>query len=116
MNINFEELVQIYSVQFPVMKAYEEADEYDSRGQRLPNTARKDAGGRELRNARADHDGVSPLTVSWEIDNGNQTVTRTFYPPFRHVDRIEDYRTAYRVFAERLGIELPEAEASAMAE
>lgn len=111
-----EELIQIYTVQFPVMKAYEEADEYDSRGQRLPNTARKDAGGKELREARANHDGVSPLTVSWEIDNGHQTVTRTFYPPFRHVDRIDDYRTAYRVFAERLGIALPEAEASAMAE
>ena len=116
LDLTEEELIQIYTVQFPVMKAYEEADQYDSRGQRLPNTARKDAGGKELREARADHDGTSPLTVSWEIDNGNQTVTRTFYPPFRHVDRIEDYRTAYRVFAERLGIELPEAEASAMAE
>ena len=116
LDLTEEELIQIYSVQFPVMKAYEEADEYDSRGQRLPNTARKDAGGKELREVRADHDGISPLTVSWEIDNGNQTVTRTFYPPFLHVDRIEDYRTAYRVFAERLGIELPEAEASAMAE
>jgi len=105
LDLTEEELIQIYTVQFPVMKAYEEADEYDSRGQRLPNTARKDAGGREVREARANHDGTSPLTVSWEIDNGNQTVTRTFYPPFRHVDRIEDYRIAYRVFAERLGIE-----------
>ena len=86
------------------MKDYEEADEYDSCGQRLPNTKRKDAGGKEVRAARADHDGVSPLTVSWEIDNGNQTVTKTFYPPFAHVDRIEDYRTAYRVFSERLGL------------
>ncbi|WP_156826890.1 hypothetical protein [Kushneria aurantia] len=110
LDLTEEELIQIYSVQFPVMKAYEEADEYDSRGQRLPNTSRKDAGGKGLRDARANHDGISPLTVSWEIDNGNQTVTRTFYPPFRHVDRIEDYRTAYRVFAERLGIEINEEE------
>lgn len=114
--LSVEELVQIYSVQFSALVEYEKVDEYDARGQRLPNTKRKDAGGKEVRDARADHDGSSPLTVSWEIDNGNQTVTRTFYPPFRHVDRIEDYRTGYRVFAERLGIELPEAEAPAMAE
>ena len=43
-------------------------------------------------------------SFGWEIDNGNQTVTKTFYPPFAHVDRIEDYRTAYRVFSERLGL------------
>lgn len=99
-----DELIQIYSVQFPVMKDYEEVDEYDANGQRLPNTKRKDAGGKEVRAARADHDGVSALTVSWEVDNGNQTVTKTFYPPFSHVDRIEEYRTAYRVFSERLGL------------
>ena len=104
LDLTADELIQIYKVQFPVMKDYEEVDEYDTRGQRLPNTKRKDAGGTEVRAARTDHDGVSPLTVSWEIDNGNQTVTKTFYPPFAHVDRIEDYRTAYRVFSERLGL------------
>lgn len=104
LDLTVDELIQVYKVQFPVMKDYEEVDEYDSFGQRLPNTKRKDAGGTEIRTARADHDGVSPLTVSWEIDNGNQTVTKTFHPPFSHVDRIEDYRTAYRVFAERLGL------------
>src|SRR5690606_3345484 len=104
LNLTEAELIQIFKVQFPVMKVYEEVDEYDNQGQRLPNTARKDAGGKEVRAARVDHDGVSPLTVSWEIDNGNQTVTKTFYPPFAHVDRIEDYRTAYRVFSERLGL------------
>jgi len=104
LGISISELLQIYNVQFSVMKLYDEVDEYDSHGQRLPNTARKQAGGKELRTARADHDGMSPLTVSWEIDNGNQTVTKTFYPPFSHVDRIEDYRTAYRVFSERLGL------------
>jgi hypothetical protein len=104
LNMSEEELIQIYSVQFPVMKDYEEADEYDNRGQRLPNTKRKDAGGKEVRAARVDHDDIFPLIVSWEIDNGNQTVTKTFFPPFSHVDRIEDYRTAYRVFSERLGL------------
>lgn len=104
LDLTVDELIQIYKVQFPVMKDYEEADQYDSRGKRLPNTKRKDAGGTEIRSALADHDGVSPLAVSWEVDNGNQTVTTTFYPPFSNVDRIEDYRTAYRVFSERLGL------------
>ena len=101
--LSVDELIQVYLIQFSALVEYEKFDEYDSCGQRLPNTKRKDAGGKEVRAIRADHDGVSPLTVSWEIDNGNQTVTKTFYPPFSHVDRIEDYRTAYRVFSERLG-------------
>ena len=86
------------------MKSYEEADQYDIKGRRLPNTTRKDAGAKELREALKNHDGVSSITVNWEIDNGNQTVSKTFYPPFNHVDRIEDYKTAYRVFSKRLGL------------
>jgi hypothetical protein len=105
LNLTLDELIQIYTVQFPVMKAYEEADQYDAKGRRLPNTIRKDPGARELREALKSHDGDSPVTASWKIDNGNRTVTKTFYPPFTHVDRIEDYRVAYRVFKERLGLD-----------
>jgi hypothetical protein len=104
LGLTVDELIQIYTVQFPVMKNYEETDQYDAKGRRLPNTTRKDAGAKELREALKNHDGVSPVTVSWKIDNGNQTVTKTYYPPFKHVDRIEDYKTAYRVFSERLGL------------
>lgn len=73
----------------------------------MPNTGRKDAGGKdaggkESRDALKNHDDSSPVTVSWLIDNGNQTVTKTFYPPFNPVDRIADYRQAYKVFQQRL--------------
>lgn len=97
------DLVLVYRAQFPVMRQYERADEYDARGRRLPSTDRKDAGGKELRAARAEHDGASPITVSWPIDNGNTTVTKTFYPPFTHVDREADYALAWDKFQKRYG-------------
>jgi hypothetical protein len=78
-----------------------------TRGRRIPNTARKDDGGTEFRDARLaaienqQSEITNPLTVSWPIDNGLQIVTKTFYPPFTKVDREEDYRRAWAVFKER---------------
>ena len=102
-----EELITIYRNHFFTFRKYELADQYDKRGQHIPNTIRKNLGGKEVRDARANWDGESPLTVSWPIDNGNQTVTKTLYPPFTKVDREADYEQAYKVFTERYGEAIP---------
>ena len=103
LGLSLDELTTIYRVQFPVMRQYELGDEYDAKGQRLPSTNRKAPGGKEVREALKDWNETSPLTVSWQINDGLETVTKTFYPPFTKVDREADYAQAYEVLQKRYG-------------
>ena len=104
LGLTINQLLSMYGVQFPVLREYESNDEYDQKGRRLPNTARKSPGAKELRDARKSHDGVSPISITWDLDKGKQQVTKTFYPPFFKVDREEDYLIAYEHFTQRLGL------------
>ncbi|BBO92633.1 hypothetical protein [Desulfosarcina ovata] len=99
--LELEELLTIYRLQFPTLQSYERIDEYDSHGILIPNTTRRNKGGKEVREARNNWDGQTPLTVTWPIDNSLSTVTQTFYPPFTGVDREADYKRAYDWFKDR---------------
>lgn len=110
LGLTLEELIVIYQVQFPVLRNYEIVDQYDAKGRHIPNTTQRNQGGKEFRTAlekwKAQGNNpldpnVPPLTVSWKIDDGLKTVTKTFYPPFTKVDREADYARAYEVFQKR---------------
>lgn len=64
-----------------------------SRGPKLRDALKLLLPNADFRDAALNYRG-EPITVSWPSDNGRQTVTRTFYPPFTPVDREEDYRVA----------------------
>ena len=112
LDIGLDELVTIYNHYFSTFKKYDENDEFDINGQRLPNYVRQGAGRAAMREARAVWDGNSPITISWHSEPLGKLITRTFEPPFFHVDRIEDYRAAYRLFSERISMNKNGVEAS----
>ncbi|MBK8396081.1 MAG: hypothetical protein IPL26_12705 [Leptospiraceae bacterium] len=98
-------------LQFPVLQQYERVDEYDSRGRRLPNTSRKDPGGKEMREARKQREEniasgkqkvSDPIEIIYPIDGGTRTTKKVFYPPFSKVDRVWEYEKIWAEMEKRI--------------
>lgn len=62
------------------------------------------------RRHRFPHRPALPFDVNWQIDNGLQTVTKTFHSPFTKVDRESDYARTSEVFELRYGTNTPPQE------
>jgi hypothetical protein len=103
--LDLKELITIYDLYFTSFNTKDKGELYDSNGYAVPKYGTDLSTGKLIKELQEYEYDSRPITVTWKIDNGNQTVTKTFNPPFTHFDRIEDYKTAYRVFSERLGID-----------
>lgn len=118
LGISEEDLLQIYSNNFPVMKSYEDNTWFDANGQivwtnnkGLPGIGylEKSAAGKASRPSANRWRAIveqrpSELKCSAKIDylfGGPHEVTRHFVGPFTQCDRIEDYKRAWAHF-ERL--------------
>jgi hypothetical protein len=103
--LSLDHLLLIYNLQFPVLQQYERVDLYDTKGKRLPNTARKDPGGTQLRTALKKREeeiqsGIyketDAITIRFPIDGNTKEIEKTFHPPFTPIDRTEEYRKIWQ--------------------
>ena len=99
-----KELISIYLLQFGTLRRKEKKDLFDAKGKILPSTARRHPAGKDAQQVLTGLDQDRPVELSWMIKGGTRICERKYIPPFSQVDRVEEYRTAYRVFSERLGL------------
>ena len=101
LELRLDELLTIYRVQFPVMRQYEMVDEYDAQGGTFQTQSERI---REQKRygMRESNVMVKSILVTWEEDAGQKMITKTFYPPFKRVDREVDYERAYSIFEKML--------------
>jgi len=101
LNMNLEELILIYNVQFPVLQQNEDDTWYDTKGN-IVFTCSKGLVGVGL--DRGDWNGIKDMK-SGEIYE--HTITKselyqgkkvTYYAPYTKCDRVEDYKTAWAHF------------------
>lgn len=109
LKLTLEELITIYSIQFPTVQKYEKDTWYDSKGlivftndQGLPDVGleRKDW-------EQSQKSGPSPITETINSDifpDGPRELVITHEPPYIKCDRVEDYRTAWNYFATKYGV------------
>ena len=102
------DLENLYNLQFPVLKQYEEDTWYDAFG-RVVFTNNKGLPGVGL--SRQEFDRVRSITagaiqksvIDYALPGGPVQRTIEYIPPFDRCDRIEDYRTAWKFFENKYG-------------
>jgi hypothetical protein len=102
------DLENLYNLQFPVLKQYEEDTWYDAFG-RVVFTNNKGLPGVGL--SRQEFDRVRSITagaiqksvIDYALPGGPVQRTIEYVPPFDRCDRIEDYRTAWKFFENKYG-------------
>ena len=109
LGLTIEELLNIYIIQFPVLRSYEEFTYYDKKGKVIytnNNQGLKSIGldKEDFLSVKENKDGelVKRTVTKSEMYYGNEI---TYYPPFNKCDRVEDYKRAWahfeKVFADK---------------
>lgn len=108
LGLTLSDLENLYNLQFPVLKQYEEDTWYDAFG-RVVFTNNKGLPGVGL--SRQEFDRVRSITagaiqkdvIDYTLPGGPVQRTIEHVPPFDRCDRIEDYRTAWKFFENKYG-------------
>lgn len=105
------ELLTIYRVQFPVMRAYEQDTWYDQSGRIVFTNSRGLTGVGLVRKSKDEpcwedvkdmqHGTVHQTIIDDTLPGGPVERTITYVAPFTRCDREEDYRTAWTAFEKR---------------
>ncbi|SIS89817.1 hypothetical protein SAMN05421789_11057 [Kaistella chaponensis] len=104
LNLNLDELILMYNIQFPVLQQNEDDTWYDAKGN-IVFTCSKGLVGVGL--DRADWEKIKDLPAGETFEH---TITKselyhgekvTYYAPFTKCDRVEDYKRAWTHFEEK---------------
>lgn len=107
--LTIEELLNIYIIQFPVLRSYEEFTYYDKKGRIIYTNNNQGLKGigldkEDFLNVKEHKTGalVKQTITKSEMYFGREI---TYYPPFEKCDRVEDYKRAWahfeKVFADK---------------
>lgn len=121
MGLSLEDLIEIYKTYFPVMRMYENATWYDSKGRiawtvnsGLPGIGWRVDGKKTSRNiweqklAEMDKMKIEEQVLRCTVvddthPEGPQEIERVFFGPFTKCDRVKDYERAWKYFEEQKG-------------
>lgn len=96
-----DELLSIYTIQFPVMQSYEDETFYDIKGNIVFTSNSQGLKGigvsrKRWEEIKDNKDGeIVEHIIDYELHRGTKII---YYPPFEKCDRIEDYKRAWAHF------------------